>query len=145
MDQGNFADAQRLFGEALQADPDFAAAQTARTEAEGLVQISEVSPFMISSRTGSEFSPPAISGSTTQLGVLTTGTASSLSSLLEATTEGVVPGPAGPIVDLGSVLTGADLQSIMRDPIQEVQGQEGVTEPATVSIRITIRLPGGGD
>ncbi len=141
LDEGNFADAQRFFSEALQADPGFTAAQTARTEAEGLVQISETSPFMISSRTGSEFSPSA-GGST---GVSTTGTSTSMSSLLEATTEGVVPGPAGLIVDLGTVLTGSDIQSFLRDPLQEAQGQEGVTEPSTVSIRITIRLPGGGE
>jgi hypothetical protein len=110
-----------------------------------LVQISEVSPFMISSRTGSEFSPPGISGSVGDPGVMTTGLSSSISSLLESTTEGVVPGPAGPIVDLGSVLTGADIQSFLRDPVQESQGQEGGTGPTTVSIRITIRLPGGGD
>lgn len=143
MDDGRYDEAQQFFGEALQADPGFAAAQTARTEAEGLVQISEVSPFSISSRTDPELSPGLSSPG--QTGVPTTGTANSISSLLEATTEGVVPGPAGPIVDLGSALTGADLQSTMRDPVQEVQGQEGVTQPATVSIRITIRLPGGGD
>jgi hypothetical protein len=73
------------------------------------------------------------------------GPLSATSSILEATTEGLVPSPATAIVDLGSTTTGVDDQMGGRNPVQESQGQEGVTQPGSVTIRITIRLPGGGD
>ena len=145
MDEGNFTDAQRFFGEALQADPGYTAADEARLETEALIHTSEVTPFEISSRTGSEYTPTAVGIPSTLPGVLTTGTSTSSSSILEATTEGVVPGPSGVLLSLGSLSTGADAQSSTRNPVQEVTGQEGITQPSIVSIRIIIRLPGGGD
>ena len=143
LDEGNFTEAQGFFRQSVQADPGFTAAGDALLQTDALVSTSEVTPFEISSRTGSEYSPPMFAGSTASTGVPTTGTSTSTSSILEATTEGVVPGPAGIILSLGSISTGADSQSSTRNPVQEAGGQEGVTQPSTVSIRIIIRLPGG--
>jgi tetratricopeptide (TPR) repeat protein len=145
LDGGDYPNAQQFFGQALQADPGFIAAEQARVHTETLIQSSDVSPFEISSRTGPEYAPPVGAVSATGTGVLATGTTTSTSSILEATTEGVVPGPTGVILSLGSISSGVDHQSSTRNPVQESQGQEGVTQPDIVTIRITIRLPGGGD
>jgi len=145
MDEGNFDQARQFFGEALQADPDFSAAQGASAEAGALVQASETTPFQLSSRADVEMAASPVGGAGIDPGILTVGTVSSTSTILDATTEGLVPSPAGVIVNLGSVTTGAEDQAMVRNPVQEVQGQEGVTQPSTVSIRITIRIPSGGD
>ncbi len=145
MDEGEFGRAQAHFQEALQADPGFDAAQEASLGAASLIRTTEVTPFQISSRAMAELS--ALSGGLAAAGmsVMTTGTGTLSSNILETVTEGVVPNAAGLVVDLGSVLVGADPQSLIRNPVQEVKGQEGITSPGLVSIRITITLPGGGD
>ncbi len=145
LDEGNFDQAQQFFGQALQADPGFRPAQAAGAETRSLVQASEVTPFQVSSMAGAELSAPSVETSAVDPGVLATGTTGGMSSILDATTEGLVPSPAGAIVDLGTPSSGADDQTLNRDPVQESGGQEGVTEPSIVTIRITIRLPVGGE
>jgi hypothetical protein len=80
--------------------------------------------------------------------VAETGTevsAAQTSTILQSTTEEVVSSPASAVATLGQPDNGADTQSTKRDPTQESKGQEGVTRPATATIRITIRKPGGGE
>lgn len=145
LDDGNLDQARQLFQQALQADPGFNAANEARRETEALIQAAEVSPFQVSSRTDTELSAAGAGISGLDPGVMGAGPLSSTSSILESTTEGLVPSPATVIIDLGSTTTGVDDQLWERNPVQEAQGQEGVTQPGTVTIRITIRLPGGGN
>jgi tetratricopeptide (TPR) repeat protein len=145
MDEGEFGQAQEYFREAIQADPGFDAAQEASLGAASLIRTSEVTPFQISSMAGLELSAFAGGLPTAGLSVMTTGASTLSSNILETVTEGVVPNAAGLVVDLGSVLIGADPQSLIRNPVQEVKGQEGITSPGLVSVRITITLPGGGD
>lgn len=145
MDGGDFVLAQEHFREALEADPGFVAAQEASLGAAALGRAANVTPFQISSIAGSELSSLVGAMATSEAAVFTTGASTFTSSILETVTEGVVPNPAGLVVDLGSILTGADPQSLIRNPVQEVKGQEGITSPGLVSVRITITLPGGGD
>jgi tetratricopeptide (TPR) repeat protein len=144
MDEGDFDQARQFFQQSLQADPGFTAADAARSESEALIQATEVSPFQVSSRTDSELTA-AVMGGSNEPGILGVGTVSSTSSIMEATTEGLVPSPAGVIVDLGTTTPGVDDQMWNRNPVQEASGQEGVTQPGAVIVRITIRLPGGGN
>ncbi|MCK5653107.1 MAG: hypothetical protein KAJ42_17090, partial [Gemmatimonadetes bacterium] len=66
------------------------------------------------------------------------------STILQATSDEVVSSPASTMTTLGQPESGADKQTDTRDPTQEATGQEGVTSPATATIRITIRRPVGG-
>jgi tetratricopeptide (TPR) repeat protein len=145
LDDGNFDEAQQFFQQSLQADPGFNAAEQARLQTGALIEASEISPFQLSSRTDPELAASLTGVSGQDAGVMGAGPLSATSSILEATTEGLVPSPATAIVDLGSTTTGVDDQMAGRNPVQESQGQEGVTQPGSVTIRITIRLPGGGD
>jgi len=145
LDDGNFDQAQQFFGQAVREDPGFGAAQNASAETQSLIQATEVTPFQISSRAGAEIAPPPLEVLSVDPGVLATGSTSTTSSILEATTEGLVPSPAAVIIDLGTATEGADNQTWSRDPVQESGGQEGVTQPSIVTIRITIRLPAGGE
>ena len=145
MDGGNYAQAQQFFAQALELDPGFTAAQDAGIEVENLLEATSTNTSGIAAASTPEWAPPAIGAPPTDPGVATTGTSSSISSILEATTEGVVPNPTGPIVNLGSTSAGTEGQTQTRDPIQESGGSEGVTAPTTASIRITITKPGGGN
>jgi len=143
MDEGNFNEAQQFFSQSVQLDPAFRAAQTARTQAGDLQEAQSTSTESVSSQAGSELGTSALSSPTTDPGVGTTGTSTSGSSILQSTTEGVVPSPTAALVNLGSTSSGTEGQTQNRDPTQEGQGSEGVTRPTTASIRITITRPGG--
>jgi tetratricopeptide (TPR) repeat protein len=144
LDQGNYNDATAFFGQAVELDPGFGAAQEAQVEAGDLEGASSTSTESVSGQAGNELGGSAVAGPTTDPGVGTTGTTSATSSILQSTTEGVVPSPTGAIVNLGSTSTGTEGQTQGRDPTQEGTGSEGVTTPTTASIRITIVKPGGG-
>ncbi len=145
MDEGNYSEAGAFFDQAVELDPGFGAAQDAQVEAGDLQEAGSTSTGGVASRADPELAPPTIGAPPTDSGVGTTGTTSSTSSLLQATTEGVVPSPTGAIVNLGSTSSGTEGQTQNRDPTQEGTGTEGVTTPTTASIRITIKRPGGGD
>ena len=145
MDDGNFSDAEQFFSQAIELDPAFSAAQDAQVEAGDLQEAGSTSTESVSSQAGSELGASAVQAPTTDPGVGTTGTSTSGSSILQSTTEGVVPSPTGAIMSLGSTSSGTEGQTQNRDPTQEGKGQEGVTTPTTATIRITITRPGGGD
>lgn len=145
MDEGNFSEAEGFFGQAVELDPGFGAAQDAQVEAGDLQEAGTTGTDGVASRADPELAPPTVGAPTTDPGVGTTGTTSTSSSLLQATTEGVVPSPTGAIVNLGSTSSGTEGQTQNRDPTQEGTGTEGVTAPTTATIRITIKRPGGGD
>lgn len=145
LDEGNYDQAQAFFGEALRADPGFGPAQEGSAEAQSLVVATEVTPFEISSLAAPEISPPTLETSTVDPGVLAAGTSGGMSTILDATTEGLMPSPAGVIIDLGTPTSGAEDQSWDRNPVQEAGDQEGITQPSVVTIRITIRIPAGGE
>lgn len=145
LDQGNYSEAEDFFGQAVELDPDFGAAQAALEEVDYLVEATSTSTGGVESRSVPELTPSALGPPPEDPGVGITGTTSSIASILEATTEGVVPSPTGALVNLGSTSTGPEGQVQNRDPTQEGTGSEGVTTPTTASIRITITRPGGGD
>jgi hypothetical protein len=145
LDDGNYDQARSFFGEALRADPEFRPAQEGSAEAQSLDLATGVTPFEISSMAVSEISPQTLGTSAVDPGVLATGTSGGMSTILDATTEGLVPSPAAVIIDLGTPTSGADDQTWNRNPVQEAGGQEGITQPSVVTIRITIRIPAGGE
>jgi tetratricopeptide (TPR) repeat protein len=144
MDDGNYNQAAAFFSQAVELDPGFGTAADAQVEAGDLQEAGSTSTESVSSQAGNELGTPAVQAPATDPGVATGGTSSSTSSILQSTTESVVPNPTGPIVNLGSTSSGAEGQAQGRDPTQEATGSEGVTTPTTASIRITIIKPGGG-
>ncbi len=145
LDEGNFSEAEAFFSQAVQMDPGFSAAADARTEAGDLGNAAGTSTENVEAQASPELSTPAVEANTTDQGVGVTGTTTTGSSILQATTEGVVPNPAGGIVNQGTTTTGAENQGQNRDPTQEGSGTEGVTTPTTATITITIKRPGGGN
>lgn len=143
MDQGYFGTAQQFFTRAVREDPGFTAAQGALTEANTILEATTLSTSGISSLALPELSPlPAPSPVDPEAAAAEA--ASTVSSVLEATTEGLVPSPFGFIVDLGGILGGIEANILERNYLPEIKGQEGVTTPATATIRIIITPPGGG-
>ncbi len=143
LDRGDFAQAGDFFNRAVELDPGFTAALKGQAEAAALQEATGTGPDDVGGRSTGELSPPTLSG--TDPGLSMAGSASSTSSILNATANEVVPTPVVSIVGLGSVSTGTTEQGQTRDPAQESKGQEGVTTPTTASILITIRRPGGGN
>lgn len=142
MDQGYFGTAQQFFTRAVQADPGFTAARGALTEANTILEATTISTAGLSSMAVPELSPAAVASSLDP-GLATTGAASAASSILQATTEGLVPSPTAFIVHLGNISGGMEGQILNRDYLPEITGQEGVTTPNTATIRIIITRPGG--
>jgi tetratricopeptide (TPR) repeat protein len=145
IDDGNFSDAEQFFGQAVELDPGFGAAQDAQVEADDLQEAGSNSTESVSSQAGSELGTSAVQSPTTDPGVATIGSSTSGSSILQLITEGVVPSPTGAIMNLGSTSTGTEGQAQNRDPTQEATNREGLSPPAIGSITLTITLPGGGD
>ncbi len=143
LDQGNYEEAQQFFQEAVRLDPGFQAAQDGLANAEALQEATGTSTDDIAARSTGELAPPTIGTTAEDPGVVTSTGVSTTSSILQTTTEGVVPSPTGIITNLGSPTAGTDDQTQKREPTQESKGQEGVTRPTTAQIRITIRRPGG--
>jgi tetratricopeptide (TPR) repeat protein len=140
LDDGDFVAAEGFFNQAIELDPDFDMAGEMAGEAEDLTDATETSSTDVEGMASGEMG--------SSVGVAETGTevsAAQTSTILQSTTEEVVSSPASAVATLGQPDNGADTQSTKRDPTQESKGQEGVTRPATATIRITIRKPGGGE
>ncbi|NJD18938.1 MAG: tetratricopeptide repeat protein [Gemmatimonadetes bacterium] len=128
-DQGDYEAALAAFRQAQDLDPGFGAAAAAVSETENMSDAAGTSTSQVAA-IGAPPPPP------------TAGT-------LGWASEGVNPTPTTGTLDKGSTLaTGQEQASSSvekRDPVQESQGQESVTKPATAQIRIVIKRPGGGD
>lgn len=125
-DQGNYAEALAAFQQAQQLDPGFGAAAEAAGEAQAMGEAAGTSTTQVATSATPPPPPP------------TTGT-------LSGASEGVNPTPTSGTLDQGSSQTGKDPASTTdkRDPVQEAQGQESATKPATAQIRLVIKRPGG--
>ncbi len=128
-DQGDFAAALAAFQQAQQLDPGFDAAAAATSETEDMNEAAGTSTSQVAS-TGAP-----------------TGAAPPASGTLSGAAEGVNPSPTTGTLGQGSTQPGASGASTTekRDPVQESQGQESVTNTAKAQIRIVIKRPGGGD
>lgn len=126
-DQGDYAGAVAAFQQATQLDPGFGAAAAAASETQDMSD--------------------AAGTSTTQVATVPPTTTPPTGTLAGAA-EGVNPTPTASTLGQGSTQSGSGAtQSTTekRDPVQESQGQETVSKPATAQIRIVIKRPGGGD
>lgn len=150
-DQGNYAGALASFQQAQQLDPGFGPAadaagstqdmQDASTTGTGGIQ--QVAASTGETGGGGAVSPPPTTGGTTQTSTTAGGPASGA---LGNAAEGVDPTPTSGQLDLGNTSGGSNTEGQAegeREPVQESQGQEGVTSTATAQIRIVIRRPGG--
>ncbi|MEQ9399720.1 MAG: CsgG/HfaB family protein [Longimicrobiales bacterium] len=142
-DRGNYAGALAQFQQAQQLDPDFDAASAAAGDAQNLQDASTTTTggiAQVAAATG-ETSSGAVSAAT---GTTTASTGAAAGALGNAA-EGVDPTPTTGTLDLGATTGTGDPAKTgdPRDPVQESQGQEGVTKTATAQIRIVIRRPGG--
>lgn len=138
-DQGNYAAALASFQEAQNLDPNFDAAADAAGSTEDLQDASNTG-------TGGIAQVAATTGETTgTTTATTTNTATSTGSgALGNAAEGVDPSPTTGTLDLGGTTANdPSKKGDPRDPVQESQGQEGVTKTAKATIRIVIRRPGG--
>ncbi len=139
LDDGDFAAADGFFNQAIEMDPGFDMAGEMVDEAEALTESTGTSSAEVEGMASEEMG--------TGVGVAAGGTevtTATTSTILQATSDEVVSSPASTMTTLGQPESGADAQTENREPTQEAQGQEGVTRPATATIRITIRKPGGG-
>lgn len=125
-DQGNYAEALAAFQQAQQLDPGFGAAAKAAGEAEAMGEAAGTSTTQVATSATPPPPPP------------TTGS-------LSGASEGVNPTPTSGTLDQGSTQSGKGAASTTdkRDPVQEAQGQESATKPATAQIRLVIKRPGG--
>ncbi len=150
-DRGNYAAALANFQQAQQLDPGYAAAgdaagvtqdlQDAATTGTGdIVQVAATTGE--TGGGGAVAPPPTTSATTTATGTGATGGAAS--GALGNAAEGVNPTPTTGTLGAGTTTsTTGEKTDPKRDPVQESQGQEGVTSTATAQIRIVIRRPGG--
>jgi tetratricopeptide (TPR) repeat protein len=145
MDEGNYEDAARFFNEAVQLDPGFAAAQDAFLLADNVLESLATSTAGLAARATPELGPDLYTVEPMDPGVGITGTIPATAGILQGITEGVVPNPAGSILNLGTTSTGPETQIQNKDHIPEGTGSEGITTPTTATIQITITRPGGGD
>jgi tetratricopeptide (TPR) repeat protein len=152
-DQGDYAGALAAFQQAQQLDPGFDAAATAvssTTDISSAASSDAGSLGQTASNTGEvgtrTVAPPPASGVGTNVGG-TGSTTSSTAGTLNGAADGVDPSPTAGTLDLGSTTTSGETTPTStgeRDPVQESQGQEGVTKTAKAQIRIVIKRPGGG-
>lgn len=153
-DRGDYGAALVEFRQAAELDPGFAAARRAVEETSELQEAQATSTADLA-RTASAagetggargaFSPPppAVTGVLPPGGsVAVAGTAGLLGRAGEAVnptpTSGTLGAPGASTGTPGAGATGGEA----RDPVQEAQGSEGSTAPATARIRIVIRVPG---
>ncbi len=136
-DQGNYAAALASFQQAQQLDPGFSAASDAAGSTQDIQDAATTGTggiVQVAANTGETTSTGTVAGTTT---TTATGTA------LGNASEGVNPTPTTGTLDQGSTTGTKDPAKDPRDPVQESQGQEGVTKTAVAQIRIVIRRPGG--
>ena len=169
-DNGNYAAAQAEFQQAEQIDPNFEAAASQAVETGQMSVAAATTPAQISAvaassgETGS--SSPVAAPTTTTTGAAnqsgvptpptgaptntrTTSPTPSTTQTLAGASQAVNPTPTTATLDLGSTQQAGNNTSqqpgqTRNDPVQESQGQEGVTSTARAQIRIVIRRPGVG-
>lgn len=141
LDRGDYDAANAAFGQAVELDPGFSAAQTQNVESAELQSASQTSTDQIAAQATTELTGGPV-GAPPESAVAT-GVGSTLTNV----TQGVNPNPTGGQIDLGST-TGDGSSGTQvgndRQPVQESGGNEGRPEPATARVRITIPRPGGG-
>jgi len=142
-DRGDYADASLQFQQAADLDPGFDAAADAANQA-GLAESASTTStdqMQQTASTGGAVAPPPPS---TTAGTTTAGSGST-SNTLTGASEGVSPTPTSGTLDLGTTTSSENTTTTgeQRDPVQESQGQEGVSSTAKAQIRIVIRRPGG--
>ena len=147
-DRGNYAEAATAFRQAGELDPGFSPAATAASESSDLSSAAGTGTASLGQTAattgetgGRTVSPPTSTGLGPSVGG-SSATASTAGTMAGAS-EGVNPTPTSGTLDLGSIPGGAGRGADKRDPVQEAQGQDGVTSPVKAQIRIVIRRPGG--
>jgi tetratricopeptide (TPR) repeat protein len=153
-DRGNYAGAQSEFQQAQQLDPGFApaaeeAAQTSDMDVATTTSTTDIATTAATTgETGTTSSVAPPTSTTTGVTTTTGGTTTSpTSGTLSGASEAVSPTPTSSTLDLGSTQSDNQTQqqtSENRDPVQESQGQEGVSTAAAAQIRIVIKRPGSG-
>jgi hypothetical protein len=133
-DRGDYADATQQFQQAASLDPSFDPAAEAAGEAELL-------------QTASTTSTDQIPQTASTGGGAVAPTTTTTSNTLTGASEGVSPTPTSGTLDLGTTTSSETTTTTgeQREPVQESQGQEGVSSTAKAQIRIVIRRPGGGE
>jgi len=153
-DRGNYAGAAAAFQQAQELDPNFGPAAAAAGEAAdlssaagtGTATLGQTAATTGETSTRTVAPPPSTTVGTPTVGGTTTTAPSS--GTLAGAAEGVNPTPTSGTLDLGSTTTTSKegtTTTEQRDPVQESQGQEGVTKTAKAQIRIVIKRPGGGE
>ena len=151
-DRGNYDGAVAAFLQAQQLDPGFGPAATALSETSDIASAAGTGTTSLgqtaatTGETGTRnVAPPPATGVGANVGGTGPATAST-SGTLSGVSDGVNPNPTSGTLDLGSTTSGKEGASTdKRDPVQESQGQEGVTKTAKAEIRIVIKRPGGTD
>lgn len=169
LDEGNYEAAQAEFDLAVSLEPGFLGTEVAMAEVAALTAAAASNTNDIASlasatgETGTSMLSPPTASTTTSLDGLglgespvgagaTDGQATSglTVNTLRNLSESVDPTPTSSTLDLGSSGSGGgqtaqQTQDATRDPVQEGQNTETVTNTTAAQIRIVIRRPGSGE
>lgn len=133
LDRGDYAQAAAFFQQAVQLDPSFGRAQQQAAQASQLQAAVQVTPQQVSQQAAQELQPAPVSGAAAEA---TAATTAGGETLLQQTANEIAPTPATQIVTAGAVQEGSTQQASARDPAQEGQRSEGVTQTTTFTLRI---------
>lgn len=144
LDRGDYREAAAFFQQAVQLDPGFARARTRAQEAAQLEVATATSAEEISVAAARELPGGEGPVGAAEVSALSPVHQGGTEDILQQTADELIPTPSSPLLGSGDPGEGSSQQAGNRDPAQEGQGQEGVTQTTTGVIRLTIRRPGEG-
>ncbi|MBI4545721.1 MAG: tetratricopeptide repeat protein, partial [Gemmatimonadetes bacterium] len=137
MDRGDYAEAVRLFQQAVQLDPSLGAARERQGEAAQLQRAGEVTPQQIAQTGLTELPAAPAAAARAEAPAAAVGA----EDLLRDTRDQVNSTPATQLTERGAVQEGGTQQGGTRNPAQEGQQQEGVTQAPTARVRVCVPNP----